>query len=229
MRSDVKSCSASIRAEHRIPSSIPAGTGQAWYQTFGLCQEDRHNQRREDLHTSQDGGSNAVREWDRSALDGDVFRAVLGRFCSGVVIVTSGFDQEPIGMTAQSFSSLSLDPPLVLFCPSKTSTTWPKIRATGKFCVNVLSEDQEGACRQFAVSGGDKFQGVVWWWSEDGMPALEGCLAHIKCSLDQVHDAGDHEIVVGRVTGLSLGHPERPLLFYQGAYRQLLHFDAAMS
>jgi 3-hydroxy-9,10-secoandrosta-1,3,5(10)-triene-9,17-dione monooxygenase reductase component len=152
---------------------------------------------------------------------GDAFRSVLGRFCSGIVIVTSNEGRRPLGLTAQSFTSVSLDPPLVLFCPAKTSTSWPPIRATGKFCVNVLSEEQLGVARNFAVSGGDKFAGIDWHWSPGGLPMMADCLAYIECELDQVHDAGDHEIAVGRVTSLASGRPERPLLYYQSVYHQL--------
>ena len=155
----------------------------------------------------------------------NAFRAVLGRFCSGIVIVTSGLDGQPLGMTAQSFASVSLDPPLVLFCPSKSSTSWPGIRATSKFCVNVLSEEQTEVASCFAVSGADKFRGTRWQWSADGLPMISGCLAYVECVLDQVHDAGDHEIAVGRVTNLLNGEPERPLLYYESVYRQILHRD----
>lgn len=155
--------------------------------------------------------------------DNSAFRTVLGRFCSGIVIVTGNHDNQPVGMTAQSFASLSLDPPLVLFCPAKNSTSWPRIRSTGRFCINVLSEDQQEVCQRFAVSGGEKFRGVDWDWTQSGTPAIDGCVAYIDCTLHQVHDAGDHEIAVGLVEDLRQGHPERPLLYYQGAYRQLLH------
>lgn len=158
-----------------------------------------------------------------ATVDPDTFRSVLGHFCSGIVIVTSGLEGRPVGLTAQSFASLSLDPPLVLFCPAKSSTTWPKVRESGKFCVHVLGEDQQETCRQFAVSGADKFGGVDWEWNEAGLPVIAGCIAYVGCTLEQVHDAGDHEIAVGRVLDLSLGDSARPLVFFQGAYRQLLH------
>ena len=159
------------------------------------------------------------------APEPNTFRSVLGHFASGIVIVTSGLNDQPIGLTAQSFTSLSLDPPLVLFCPAKTSTTWPKVRQTGKFCVNVLGEHQQETCQQFAVSGGNKFGGVEWAWNDDGLPVIDGCIAYIDCTLHQVHDAGDHEIAIGAVNDLRVGEPARPLLFYQGAYRQLLHLE----
>ncbi|MBV9278815.1 MAG: flavin reductase family protein, partial [Chloroflexi bacterium] len=90
------------------------------------------------------------------------FRATLGHFCSGVTIVTSNGEDGPAGLTCQSFASVSLDPPLVLICPGKSSTSWPRIEATGAFCVNVLNEDQEELCRGFAARGADKFAGIGW-------------------------------------------------------------------
>jgi len=154
-----------------------------------------------------------------------IFRSVLGHFASGIVIVTSGLVGEPLGLTAQSFTSVSLDPPLVLFCPAKSSTTWPNVQRAGNFCVNVLGEHQKATCQQFAVSGASKFDGVEWAWNGNGLPVIAGCIAYIECSLHQVHDAGDHEIAMGLVTDLRLGDPKHPLLFFQGAYRQLLHLE----
>jgi 3-hydroxy-9,10-secoandrosta-1,3,5(10)-triene-9,17-dione monooxygenase reductase component len=163
-----------------------------------------------------------------SGLDSDTYRSVLGHFCSGVVIVTSGEGDTPIGMTVQSFTSLSLDPPLVLFCPAVTSTTWPRVRDTGKFCINVLGHHHEYLCRQFAVSGGDKFGAAPWQWSSNGNPVIDGCLSYIECTLEAVHDAGDHHIAVGRVPGLRLGDSQRPLLFFRGSFRQLHEEPAAV-
>ena len=162
-------------------------------------------------------------------LDAAQFRFVLGHFCSGIAIVTSGVDDQPIGLTVQSFSSLSLDPPLVLFCPAKTSTTWPKVRETGKCCVNILGEHQQDTCQQFAVTGGNKFGGVDWGWSSSRLPVIDGCIAYIECTLNQIHDAGDHEIAVALVKELRVGASEHPLLFFQGTYRQLLHVDLPSS
>lgn len=156
------------------------------------------------------------------AVDPSHFRNVLGHFASGVVIITSGSEGTPVGMTAQSFSSVSLDPPLVLFCAANSSTTWPKLRAMGRFCVNVLGQHQEDVSRGFARSGVDKFAGVDWTWSERGNPLITDSLAYIECSLGEVHAAGDHEIVVGRVEQLWLDHPGHPLLFFKGEFRQLL-------
>jgi 3-hydroxy-9,10-secoandrosta-1,3,5(10)-triene-9,17-dione monooxygenase reductase component len=146
------------------------------------------------------------------------FRTVLGHFCSGITIVT-GVDQgEPAGLTCQSFASVSLDPPLVLFVPAKGSNAWPRIRNAGHFCANVLGEDQEQLGRRFAIKGADKFAGVGWRPGVTGAPVLEGCLAFVECEIAAVHDAGDHDIAVGRVVDLGVSGEGNPLLFYRGGY-----------
>jgi 3-hydroxy-9,10-secoandrosta-1,3,5(10)-triene-9,17-dione monooxygenase reductase component len=148
------------------------------------------------------------------------FRAVLGHFCSGITIVTAVDATGPTGMTAQSFAALSLDPPLILVCPGKTSASWPRIEAVGSFCVNVLGEDQEELCRGFAVSGADKFAGVGYQAApHTGAPLLNGALAWVDCRLDAIYEGGDHIIAVGRVLDLGV-HNEagKPLLFYRGGY-----------
>jgi 3-hydroxy-9,10-secoandrosta-1,3,5(10)-triene-9,17-dione monooxygenase reductase component len=149
------------------------------------------------------------------------FRNVLGHFCSGVTAITSMDDGEPVGFACQSFAALSLDPPLVSFSPSRTSTTWPRIERTGRFCVNVLAEEQEELCRRFAVSGGDKFGDVAWHHSPLGSPILAGVLAWVDCEIDTVVDAGDHVIVIGRVRDLSVHTGSRPLLFFRGGYERI--------
>jgi 3-hydroxy-9,10-secoandrosta-1,3,5(10)-triene-9,17-dione monooxygenase reductase component len=159
--------------------------------------------------------------------DSDLFKTVLGHFSSGVVIVTSTSDDEPVGLTAQSFTALSLDPPMVLFCVAHTSTTWPRFRDTGRFCVHVLGDHQVELCQQFARSGVDKFAGVEWSPGPSGNPVIEGCLAYIDCTLQNIHDEGDHHIVVGNVEDLSVGKQGDPLIFYRGAFRRLLSPEAA--
>jgi 3-hydroxy-9,10-secoandrosta-1,3,5(10)-triene-9,17-dione monooxygenase reductase component len=148
------------------------------------------------------------------------FRAVLGHFCTGITIVTSRDADGPAGMTAQSFTALSLDPPLVLVCPGKSSSSWPRIEAAGAFCVNVLGEDQEELCRGFAVAGSDKFAGVGYVAApHTGSPLLTGALAWVDCRLDAIHDGGDHVIAVGRVLDLGVEtETGKPLLFYRGGY-----------
>ncbi|MFP5435935.1 MAG: flavin reductase family protein, partial [Alphaproteobacteria bacterium] len=117
-----------------------------------------------------------------------------------------------------SFTSVSLDPPLVAFFPAKSSSSWPRIEAVGKFCVNILASDQQPLCRQIAAPGPDKFAGIVHRVSANGSPILDDVVAWIDCALDAVHEAGDHYIVLGKVVALEVDRPERPLLFFQGSY-----------
>lgn len=154
-----------------------------------------------------------------ATISAEHFRNVLGHFATGITIVTARDADGPVGLTAQSFSSLSLDPPLVLLCPSRASSSWPRIQAAGSFCINVLSEDQEELCRGFARSGVDKFAGVGHEASPStGAPLLDGALAWIDCRLEAVHEGGDHLIVVGRVLDLGFAGEGRPLLFFRGGY-----------
>jgi 3-hydroxy-9,10-secoandrosta-1,3,5(10)-triene-9,17-dione monooxygenase reductase component len=145
-------------------------------------------------------------------------RDVLGHFASGIVVVTAITPAGPAGFTCQSFSSLSLTPPLVSFCPARTSSTWPRIRETGRFCVNVLADGHESVSTAFARSGTDKFAGVAWTPAPSGAPQLEGVAAWIDCTLEQEFPGGDHTIVVGRVRALGADASRRPLLFHRGAY-----------
>jgi flavin reductase (DIM6/NTAB) family NADH-FMN oxidoreductase RutF len=145
------------------------------------------------------------------------FRAVLGHFASGVVLVTGMHNGSPTGLTCQSFFSLSLDPPLVAMAPGKTSTSWPRASSTGNICVNVLAADQEGLAMVFATTGADKFEGVGWSPGANGAPRLHGVLAWIECTIADTHDAGDHHLIVGRVSAVEMGSG-RPLLFYRGGF-----------
>ncbi|MFJ9011753.1 flavin reductase family protein [Streptomyces canus] len=159
-----------------------------------------------------------VREDERAPVDQAEFRRVLGSFASGVTVVTAP-GEEPAGFACQSFSSLSLDPPLVAFMVARTSTTWPRIARAGVFCVNVLSADQGELCRAFAARGTDKFAGVAHEPAPvSGSPRLEGTLAWIDCTIHAVHTGGDHLIVVGRVDALGTGEGEAPLLFHRGRF-----------
>ena len=123
-----------------------------------------------------------------------------------------------IGFACQAFAALSLTPPLVLFCPSRTSSTWPAIERAGHFCVNVLTDGQQDLARRFGTSGGDKFAGVPWSASPGGSPVLDGALTWVECTVEAVHEAGDHYIVVGRVLDLAVHDAENPLLFFEGKY-----------
>jgi len=151
-------------------------------------------------------------------IDSRAFRHALGHFCTGVTVVAAVVDGEPIGFACQSFAALSLDPPLVLFCPGKTSRTWPLIEKAGSFCVNVLSHEQRDVSMVFGRSGEDKFAAVSWSPAPSGAPVLDGVLTWIDCAIEQVVDGGDHHIVIGRVTTLGSPVPGRPLLFYRGSY-----------
>jgi 3-hydroxy-9,10-secoandrosta-1,3,5(10)-triene-9,17-dione monooxygenase reductase component len=152
-------------------------------------------------------------------IDSALFRQVLGHFPTGVTAVTAiDVDGEPVGFSVSSFFSVSLEPALVGFCAGKESSAWPVIRAAGSFCVNVLAADQEAVSRQLAVRGGDRFRGVGWVPAPSGAPRLEGALAWIDCDIDAVHDAGDHEICVGRVCDLHVERESGPLVYYRGGY-----------
>ncbi|MEV5913544.1 flavin reductase family protein [Streptomyces chartreusis] len=165
-----------------------------------------------------------VGEDERAPIPQDEFRRVLGSFATGVVVVTAPAGAEtphaPAGFACQSFSSLSLDPPLVAFMVGRTSTTWPRIARAGVFCVNVLSAGQGRLCRAFAVSGADKFAGVTYDAAPvSGSPRLAGTLAWIDCTIHAVHTGGDHLIVVGRVDALGVSDgDEPPLLFHKGRF-----------
>jgi flavin reductase (DIM6/NTAB) family NADH-FMN oxidoreductase RutF len=168
----------------------------------------------------------AVRPDERAPLDQGEFRRVLGNFASGVAVITApGTDGDgPAGFACQSFASLSLDPPLVVFMVGRTSTSWPRIARAGVFCANILGADQQELCRAFAVSGADKFAGVTWEPSPaTGSPQLHGAPAWIDCSIHAVHTGGDHLIVVGRVEDLgSTPASPGPLLFHQGRFGSYL-------
>ncbi|WP_182909153.1 flavin reductase family protein [Microbispora sp. H13382] len=154
------------------------------------------------------------------AVNPQHFRNVLGRYATGVVAVTAIDPRtgEPCGLAVNSFTSVSLDPPLVAFCVSGDSTSWPRLKAAANLCVNVLAEQQREACERLAAPGGDKFAGLSWALSPGGAPVLDGALAWIDCVVDVEHPAGDHVIVVARVTGLDRHDDGGPLVFFRGAY-----------
>jgi 3-hydroxy-9,10-secoandrosta-1,3,5(10)-triene-9,17-dione monooxygenase reductase component len=152
------------------------------------------------------------------STDPDRFRQVLGHFCTGVTVITTAAAAGPAGFTCQSFAAVSLDPPLVLFCPSRASSTWRRIADAGHFCANVLADEQRELARVFASSGRDKFSGVGWSPAPSGAPLLDGAVAWVAADVDTVHEAGDHYVVIGRVTGLGALRAGPPLLFYRGRY-----------
>lgn len=166
---------------------------------------------------------------DVKTLNPLMLRSNLGRYPTGVSIITSSDDSgRPVGgMTAGTFTSVSLDPPLVAFLPAKTSSSWPLIEETGKFCINVLSAEQEKLCKAFSVSGGDKFAGVEFHRSPSGLPVMDGVVLWIECSLSKVIDAGDHLIVLGEVLDMGPGQGADPLVFHGGKFHRLLPIEAA--
>jgi 3-hydroxy-9,10-secoandrosta-1,3,5(10)-triene-9,17-dione monooxygenase reductase component len=152
------------------------------------------------------------------------FRDVLGLFASGVTVVTSMSDGSPVGMTCQSFSSVSLEPPLVMFSPAKTSRAWPLMQRAGYFCVNFLAADQADISQAMATKGEEKYDGISWRPAPTGAPLLDGVIGFVDCTVHSVHEAGDHYVVLGRVHELGFApgveHSDlaRPLLYYRGSY-----------
>ena len=153
-----------------------------------------------------------------AAAEAAGFRQVLGHFCTGVTVITTAGPDGPAGFACQAFAALSLTPPLVLFCPGRASTTWPVIERAGHFCANVLADGQQELASVFGTGGADKFAGVPWSPSPAGAPVLDGTLTWVECAVEAVHEAGDHYLVVGRVTWLGACRAGRPLLFYRGRY-----------
>ena len=151
-------------------------------------------------------------------IDPGVFRNVLGHFPTGVTAVTAVNDGRPVGMAIGSFTSVSLDPPLVAFLPGKTSGSWLAIKETGAFCVNGMAHDQLEVCGVMASRAEDKFADVEWHAGPTGSPIIDGSIAYIDCTIEAIHDGGDHDIVVGRVVELDVIDGRDPLLFYQGGY-----------
>ncbi len=153
-------------------------------------------------------------------INGQEFRRVLGHYPTGVTVVTAACPGGPEGMTIGSFTSVSLDPPLVSFCPSQDSDSWVRMRGVGSFCVNVLGDHQADVSTTFASKTDDRFEGLATRVEATGAPVIEGCLAWIDCRVEAVHTAGDHDIVVGRVVALgTAGEPESgPLIFLKGGY-----------
>jgi len=152
------------------------------------------------------------------AFDLTQFKDAMSRFTTGVTVVAGMEDGRPVGFTCQSFVSLSIDPPFIAVAPARSSTSWPRIARAGRFCVNVLGDHQEVVGRRFAVSGGDKFQGVDWYPAPvSGAPVIEGSLAWVDCNVELVHEAGDHELIIGKVLDLGLGDGS-PLVFFRSSF-----------
>lgn len=168
------------------------------------------------MQAPEPGSAAGVRE--ATSPDPDQMRAAMGTFASGVTVVTGIEADEPVGFACQSFASVSLDPPLVLFCADHRGRTWPRIRRSGRFTVNVLSEGQRDLCTRFGSSRGARFDGLAWIRSAWDTPSLPDVLLRVHAEVYDVRVAGDHDVVIGRVLGLESGGWERPMIFYQGGF-----------
>lgn len=152
-------------------------------------------------------------------FDQDLFRRAMGRFATGITVIT-GSDQNgtPLGLTVNAFSSVSLDPPLVLVCLGKNTRSLEAFTEGKGFNVNLLTADQQDVSNVFASRSDDKFQGVETQVTENGLPAIADSLALIECDREAVYPGGDHEILIGRVTNIILGQSIDPLLYYRSRY-----------
>lgn len=151
-------------------------------------------------------------------IDGQLYRKVLGQYPTGVCVVTAVLGDDPVAMVVGSFTSVSLNPPLVAFFPDKASGSWAKLRDASEFCVNILAAGQEAVCRQLASKDPNKFAGIGHRISDNGVPVLEGVVAWLECQRFSITDAGDHDMVLGRITHLDIATGDLPLLFFQGGY-----------
>jgi 3-hydroxy-9,10-secoandrosta-1,3,5(10)-triene-9,17-dione monooxygenase reductase component len=146
------------------------------------------------------------------------FRDALGRFATGIALVTAAPDREPAGLIVNSLTSVSLEPPLVSFCPSRSSLTWSRMRRARRFGVNVLGRQHEAFAIRATPAGADRFTGLDWELTPGGVPLLEDALATLVCEIVAEHPTGDHWIVVGRVDDLHVSPIGDPLVFFAGAF-----------
>ncbi|MEN5033276.1 flavin reductase family protein [Pseudomonas sp. TWI929] len=158
-----------------------------------------------------------------TAIEPVSFRQALGHYASGITVITSLIEGQPIGFTCQSFYSVSVNPPLVSFSVMAGSASYPSMRQAGRFAVNILSGEQVGISNQFARKGTDKWQGVDWQESPLGNPLIAGSLHWLDCEIHAEHVAGDHLIVIGEVKALKLQEATatQPLLYFKGQYCNL--------
>ncbi len=154
-------------------------------------------------------------------IDPDSFRAALGRFASGITVITSRrADGRDVGMTASAFCSLSLDPPLILVCVERSASLHPVLEIGLPFAVNILESSQEAISRRFAGTELDRFDGLGFSRGQTGAALLDDVLAHLECRIEMLHPGGDHTICVGRVEAMNVNRG-LPLLYYRGGYAQL--------
>jgi len=153
-----------------------------------------------------------------TTIDPAEFRKVLGSYPTGVCVITALDEGKPAGMVVGSFTSVSLDPPLVGFFPDKSSTSWPLIEKAGRFCVNVMSRDQQHVCRSVSAKGEAKFVGVEYVISDHDLPVIKDSIAAIECKMYSVTEAGDHWFVLGEVLRMETVREDDPMLFHRGRY-----------
>jgi flavin reductase (DIM6/NTAB) family NADH-FMN oxidoreductase RutF len=149
------------------------------------------------------------------------FRDALGRFATGIAFVTAAPDGEPAGLIVNSLTSVSLEPPLIAFCPSRSSLTWMRMRRAGRFAVNVLGSQHERFARRAVPAGADRFTGLDWEPGRGGAPLVTDALASLECEIVAEHPSGDHWIVVGRVDELRIPPLTEPLVFFAGEFGEL--------
>jgi 3-hydroxy-9,10-secoandrosta-1,3,5(10)-triene-9,17-dione monooxygenase reductase component len=163
-----------------------------------------------------------IAESPAEPIDTALYRLVMGSFLTGVTVITAVDDGTPVGLAASSFTSVSMHPPLVLFCAGSHSSSWPRIQRSGTFGVNILADEQQHVSKQMSSKVPDKFADVPWRTEVSGSPILDEALAWIDCSIESEHVAGDHIIVVGRV--LALGARDgAPLAYFRGHYGKYAH------
>jgi 3-hydroxy-9,10-secoandrosta-1,3,5(10)-triene-9,17-dione monooxygenase reductase component len=156
------------------------------------------------------------------AIDRNELRRIMGHFATGVTVVTTVSRNGALqGLTANAFCSLSLEPPLLLVCVDKKAESYPSFQESRIFTVNILAADQEDISRRFALSGGNKFEGISYRLGANGAPILNGSLGYLECELVEAYEGGDHTIYVGEVREAESIDGKKPLLFYRGGYREL--------
>ena len=164
-----------------------------------------------------DGGGIALMETFTPGPDtARAFRDALGQYATGVTIVTCASEIGPVGITANSFASVSLDPPLVLWSPARSSRRFPAFEAAERYAIHILGESQHNLCGAFARNG-TAFEGLDWATGDAGVPLINGCLARFECVRHAAHDGGDHLIIVGRVLNAAY-RSGTPLVFSAGQY-----------
>ncbi|WP_460946751.1 flavin reductase family protein [Okibacterium endophyticum] len=159
--------------------------------------------------------------------DSRAFRDALGRYPTGVAIVAASTPGGHVGMAVNSFTSVSLTPPLIAFCAMRSSTSWAGIRPGGRFAVSVLQAHHEPVARLFSQRGIDRFAGSTWRSSPSGQPVLEDALSWFDATIETVADAGDHELVVARVDSCSEPGDGEPLVFFSGRYGNVAPYESA--